>query len=338
LLRLDRRAVTSASAGSRAIELLKHAWARGDVRRHAQEPRRRMASSSARRQHRLHRRRQVKWTEPTASRDSGAAVTPDTLFQAASMSKALAAPGRCGLAEQAASTSTGTHSHLSRWKVPAAPSHAEKKVTLRALLSHTAGLTVSGFPGYRPASRSAHGADPERRAAVQHAGRPLVRGPGTYAYSGGGYTVAQLAIAEPAAPTGAGRDWCCARRACASPPAPAPAEGAAAQGRQRHTLRRSATRAKQHLSGVRAAGLWTTPSDYGRFFDRLQDAYPDAAAACCAGQRPGHDDARSTRGYGLGSHSGAGAATRSSSTAAATPASSACPSRSWMDRGRASSS
>src|SRR5881394_2224698 len=38
--------------------------------------------------------------------------------------------------------------YLKSWKLPANRFTGQKKVTLRELLSHTAGATVHGFPGY----------------------------------------------------------------------------------------------------------------------------------------------------------------------------------------------
>ncbi len=75
-------------------------------------------------------------------------VTPATLFQAGSISKpifALAAmrlveQGRLGLDED-------VNQRLTSWKVPATGPW-QPRVTLRQLLSHSAGLTVHGFPGY----------------------------------------------------------------------------------------------------------------------------------------------------------------------------------------------
>jgi CubicO group peptidase (beta-lactamase class C family) len=40
------------------------------------------------------------------------------------------------------------NSELGSWKVPESPVANGKPVTLRELLTHTAGFTVHGFPGY----------------------------------------------------------------------------------------------------------------------------------------------------------------------------------------------
>src|SRR5688500_4617901 len=93
----------------------------------------------------------VKWTRTYGVAEAGGtrAVTPKTLFQAASMSKPVAAAAALRLVEQGRlDLDEDINTRLGAWKVPESPYTAQKKVTLRQLLSHTAGLTVSGFPGY----------------------------------------------------------------------------------------------------------------------------------------------------------------------------------------------
>ena len=78
-----------------------------------------------------------------------AAVTPSTLFQAGSISKSVAALGALHLVEQGKLTLDGdVNTTLTSWKVPASGFTSVTPITLRRLLSHTAGLTVHGFPGY----------------------------------------------------------------------------------------------------------------------------------------------------------------------------------------------
>ncbi len=76
-------------------------------------------------------------------------VTPSTLFQAGSISKPVAAMGALRLVDRGRlSLDEDVNTKLTTWKVPVNEHTKEKKVTLRGLLSHTAGLTVHGFPGY----------------------------------------------------------------------------------------------------------------------------------------------------------------------------------------------
>jgi CubicO group peptidase (beta-lactamase class C family) len=80
------------------------------------------------------------------SRIGGPPVTPDTLFQAASISKPVGAMAVLSLVEGGKiSIDTDVNQYLKSWKVPENPFTAHGKVTVRELLSHTAGLTVHGF-------------------------------------------------------------------------------------------------------------------------------------------------------------------------------------------------
>ena len=73
-------------------------------------------------------------------------VTPETLFQAASISKPVAALAAMHLVEQGAlSLDEDVNAKLQSWKVPDNEFTKTEKVTLRRLLTHCAGLTVHGF-------------------------------------------------------------------------------------------------------------------------------------------------------------------------------------------------
>ena len=81
--------------------------------------------------------------------DSSTPVTTKTLFQAGSISKPVAATGALSLVEQGKlSLDDDVNNKLTTWKVPQNEFTQTEKVTLRRLMSHTAGLTVHGFPGY----------------------------------------------------------------------------------------------------------------------------------------------------------------------------------------------
>jgi CubicO group peptidase (beta-lactamase class C family) len=132
-----------------------------------------------------------------ADRGTGRPVTAGTRFQAASLSKPVSAwgvlrlveSGRIGLDEPV----TG---HLRRWRPPPAPFDAES-LTVRRLLSHTAGLSVHGYVG-QPADR------PLPSIAASLAGETgdsfpveLLEEPGRgWLYSGGGYSLLQLLVEE----------------------------------------------------------------------------------------------------------------------------------------------
>lgn len=122
----------------------------------------------------------------------------NTLFQAASISKPVAALTALRLvADDVIGLDDDINDHLKTWKVPAA-SGFEPRLTVRQLLSHTAGLTVHGFPGYAhdeplpTLPQILDGLEPANTPAVRVDGIPGL----TFRYSGGGYTVLQQLIED----------------------------------------------------------------------------------------------------------------------------------------------
>jgi CubicO group peptidase (beta-lactamase class C family) len=225
---------------------------------------------------------EVKWTRTYGVAGAGGTqpVTPTTLFQAASMSKALAAAAALRLVEQGKlGLDEDVNARLKAWKVPPSPYTAEQKVTLRRLLSHTAGMTVSGFPGYaagKPVPTTVQvldGAAPANTPAVRSFEAPG----GAYAYSGGGYTVAQLAIVEaggkpyPELLEGLVLRPAGMRQSTFAQPLPEALEARSASG---HDAKGAVIAGARHTyPEYAAASLWTTPSDYGRFLIALQDSH-----------------------------------------------------------------
>jgi CubicO group peptidase (beta-lactamase class C family) len=87
---------------------------------------------------------------------------------------------------------------LISWRVPENQFTAHEKVTLRRILSHNAGLTVHGFPGYE--ARAPIPTVPQILDGVKPANTAPVRvdtTPGAISrYSGGGTTVAMLLVTD----------------------------------------------------------------------------------------------------------------------------------------------
>ena len=225
---------------------------------------------------------QVKWARGYGVAAAGGTqpVTPTTLFQAASMSKAFAATAILQLVEQGKlDLDEDVNNRLRAWKIPPSAYTAEQKVTLRRLLSHTAGMTVGGFPGYAAGKpvpslvQILDGSPPSNTPAIRSFEAPG----GAYAYSGGGYTVAQLAIVEAAGkpypellqdrvlgPAGM-------RQSTFAQPLPDRLVGRATCG---HDAKGAVIPGcRNTYPEYAAASLWTTPSDYGRFMIGLQNAY-----------------------------------------------------------------
>jgi len=131
------------------------------------------------------------------SADSTQKADTETLFQAASISKPISALGALKLVEQGKlDLDTDINRYLKSWTVKPSAFTAEKPVTLRGLLSHTAGLTVHGFMGYakgRPLPtlvQILNGEKPANSSAIVSDTTPGVH----WNYSGGGYVVMQQAI------------------------------------------------------------------------------------------------------------------------------------------------
>src|SRR4051812_31269006 len=130
---------------------------------------------------------------------SKAPVTTSTLFQAGSISKPVSALGTLHLVDAGTlSLDDEVNAKLKSWKVPENSFTSTEKVTLRRLLSHTAGLTVHGFPGYDVSAPMAtlvqvlDGAPPANTAPIR-----VDTTPGSiWRYSGGGYTVVQQLVID----------------------------------------------------------------------------------------------------------------------------------------------
>jgi CubicO group peptidase (beta-lactamase class C family) len=92
----------------------------------------------------------VAWTQAFGvARVGGQPVTPETLFQASSISMPVTAVAVLRLVEQGKlSLDVDVSQYLRSWKLPTNRFTEQKKVTLRELLSHTAGVTVHGFEDY----------------------------------------------------------------------------------------------------------------------------------------------------------------------------------------------
>ncbi len=208
------------------------------------------------------------------------AVTADTLFQAASISKPVAALAALALVEQGKlSLDENVNAKLKSWQVPDNEFTKEQKVTLRRLLSHNAGLTVHGFRGY--ASDEAvpsvvqilNGEKPANSAPIRVDILPGSR----WRYAGGGYTVMQQLMLDVTGKPFAQLlrelvlDKLGMKQSTYDQPLPETMASKAASG---HRATGAMVKGKWHTyPEMAAAGLWTTPSDLARFAIELQQAY-----------------------------------------------------------------
>lgn len=140
--------------------------------------------------------------EQTYFASHGRAVDADSLFQIASISKWITAWGVMSLAEQGQiDLDAPVSRYLTRWQLPPA-SFNNENVTVRGLLSHTAGLTDGlgflGFEGGQPLPTleeeltKTQDVMPGASGIVQVGAEPG----SAWRYSGGGYLILQLLIEE----------------------------------------------------------------------------------------------------------------------------------------------
>ena len=211
------------------------------------------------------------------SRDSGEPVSAHTLFQAASLTKGVSAMGVVSLAQdEVVSLDADVDDYLTSWQVPENAYQAVEKVTLRRLLSHTAGTTVHGFRGYRYTEawptlvQILNGEPPANSPPVV-----VERVPGSaFSYSGGGYEIADLVVRDVTGSTFAEfigdrvLDPLGMSESTFEQPLPAAWRDLAASGYYQGGI---PVPGRHHVyPETAAAALWTTPSDYARFLIELQ--------------------------------------------------------------------
>lgn len=142
------------------------------------------------------------WVQGFGSEDTrrDRPVAADTVFQAASVSKSVSAWGVMRLVEQGKlGLDVPVSRYLTRWDLPQSAFDPDG-VTVRRLLSHTAGISVGGYLGYEPGvalpsleKELSVGPD----AAERHGAVRIIYPPGEAVhYSGGGYTLLQLLVEE----------------------------------------------------------------------------------------------------------------------------------------------
>ncbi|MCE7040421.1 serine hydrolase [Dyadobacter sp. CY312] len=211
---------------------------------------------------------------------NSAPVTETTLFQAGSISKSVAAVGALHLVEKdKIQLDEDVNIKLRSWKVPENDFTKDKKVTLRGLLSHTAGLTVHGFPGYEATGavpsviQILDGKAPANTQAVR-----VDYIPGSqWRYSGGGYTVMQQLMLDIT-----GKSFPNYMQETVLNPLkmdkstfeqPLPAEKAKLTATA-HSADRSVVDGRWHIyPEMAAAGLWTTPTDLAKFAISIQHGF-----------------------------------------------------------------
>ena len=222
---------------------------------------------------------EIEWARGYGVRENGGnvPVTTTTLFQAGSISKPVAAMAALFLVQQGKlAIDEHVNTKLVSWKLPENEYTTGQKVSLRGLLSHTAGLTVHGFPGYAANEeiptllQVLDGIEPANTRPIRVDMIPHSQ----WRYSGGGYTLMQQLLIDVA-----GKSFpnileevvlrvIGMKHSTYQQPLPQVLAASAA----------TAHRKGRKLSGkwhiypeMAAAGLWTTPSDLALFAIELQN-------------------------------------------------------------------
>jgi len=142
---------------------------------------------------------EIKWAKGygIANTIDGQEVLTETLFQAGSISKPLAALSVLKLKEDGKiELDEDVNKYLNGWKIPENDFTRDEKVTIRRLLTHSAGMTIHGFPGYQQTDSF-----PSIEAVLNGKGNTAAifadTIPGSFwRYSGGGYTVLEKLVED----------------------------------------------------------------------------------------------------------------------------------------------
>jgi CubicO group peptidase (beta-lactamase class C family) len=143
----------------------------------------------------------IEWARAygTLEANGKALVTVTTVFQAASLSKPVTAMAALHLVERRKlDLDADVNGSLKSWRIPENEFTKTEKVTLRRILNHSGGLTVSGFLGY-PADAAIpttlqilDGTPPANSKPIR-----VDTLPGTkLRYSGGGYVILQQLLTD----------------------------------------------------------------------------------------------------------------------------------------------
>ena len=224
----------------------------------------------------------IEWARAWGVKDvkTGDAATVDTLFQAASISKPVAAMASLRAVQDGRFTlDQDINTILKSWKLPARPTSSGEIVTPRMLMSHTSGTDDGfGFPGYLPdAPRPSivqilDGVPPANRGSVR-VGRPPMTG---YKYSGGAVTIEELALTDVL-----GKPFPLIMREMVLGPIgmtnstyeqPLPANRHAQAAHAHNQTGQPGDAPWRVHPEHAAAGLWTTPTDLAKFAIEVQQA------------------------------------------------------------------
>lgn len=222
----------------------------------------------------------VEWTKSygVADVETGAPITADTLFQAASMSKPVAAMASLKATQlRKFGLDQDVNMILKSWRLPDNEFSGGLAVTPRMLMSHTSGTGDGfGFPGYEPGvplptqQQILDGNKPSVLGAVKVVRPPLTASQ----YSGGAVQIQQLALTDTVGLPFAKimHDWVLApigmTHSSFEQPLPLAMQPNTARA---HGVDGKSMGPRWYVYPEQAAaGLWTTAADYARFMVDVQ--------------------------------------------------------------------
>ena len=208
-------------------------------------------------------------------------INPETMFSVGSVSKVGAATISLKLQEQdKLDIDKNVNEYLGSWKVPDNQYTKNNAVTLRKIMSHTAGLNVHGFVDFLPNEKLPttvqilKGEWPAKNSSV-YVNIPIGS---RFRYSGGGTTVEQLVIEELTK-----QEFHIAAKELLFQPLnmnrssyqnPLPiAFGNIAKAHNRDGKPTALPRGYQSMPEAAASGLWTTPNDFSKLMIQLMKAH-----------------------------------------------------------------
>lgn len=211
-------------------------------------------------------------------------VDAETVFSVGSVSKVGTAAATLRLVDQGRlDLDRPVNDYLSAWQVPENELTAREPVTLRRIMSHTAGLTVHGFADFQPEEdlpttvEILEGSGPAKNPPVVVDILPGSR----FRYSGGGTTVEQLVIEETMR-----SDYASAAKTLVFDPLgmsrstyenPIPAShGNIAKAHDGLGRPTALPRGYEAMPENGASGLWTSPSDYAKLVIAFIESYNGA--------------------------------------------------------------
>ena len=212
-----------------------------------------------------------------ADKERKIAATLDTLFQAGSISKPVAALAALKRVDAGKiDLDRNVNEYLKGWHLPDNEFTEVHKVTVRNILNHTAGTTVWGFPGYSREEKMPSTVEVLDGKGNTPAVRVWKQPDLSWRYSGGGYTILQLLLSDQA-----GIPFPVLMRESVliplqmnhstyEQPLPAALHARAASGYDRNGKK---VEGDWHVyPEMAAAGLWTTPRDLARYVIAIQNA------------------------------------------------------------------